>query len=132
MGLSFTIPAGHRQHSHSQVRDCPNLEGQFPVSYIPRHWVPFSSPPTTRRATVEVFDPASTVIQPLIGPHGKHAHCLAMDVYCFRVFYLTTGCLHRICLGGKLFMKPLPSNGSMLQNINNSIRYNYEFVLKAY
>jgi hypothetical protein len=23
----------------------------------PRHWVPFSSPPTTRRATVEVFDP---------------------------------------------------------------------------
>jgi hypothetical protein len=26
----------------------------------PRHWVPFSSPPTTRRATVKVFDPAST------------------------------------------------------------------------
>jgi hypothetical protein len=29
-------------------------------SYTPRHWVPFSSPPTTRRATVEVFEPAST------------------------------------------------------------------------
>jgi hypothetical protein len=29
-------------------------------SYTPRHWVPFSSPPTTLRATVEVFDPAST------------------------------------------------------------------------
>jgi hypothetical protein len=29
-------------------------------SYTPRHWVPFSSPPTTCRATVEVFDPAST------------------------------------------------------------------------
>jgi hypothetical protein len=28
--------------------------------YTPRHWVPFSSPPTTRRVTVEVFDPAST------------------------------------------------------------------------
>jgi hypothetical protein len=28
--------------------------------YTPRHWVSFSSPPTTRRATVEVFDPAST------------------------------------------------------------------------
>jgi hypothetical protein len=26
--------------------------------YTPRHWVPFSSPPTTR-ATMEVFDPAS-------------------------------------------------------------------------
>jgi hypothetical protein len=29
-------------------------------SYTPRHWVPFSSPPTTRRATVEVFEPDST------------------------------------------------------------------------
>jgi hypothetical protein len=29
-------------------------------SYTPRHWVTFSSPPTTRRATVEVFDPAFT------------------------------------------------------------------------
>jgi hypothetical protein len=26
---------------------------------------PFSSPPTNRRATVEVFDPASTLINPL-------------------------------------------------------------------
>jgi hypothetical protein len=25
-------------------------------NYTPRHWVPFSSPPTTRRATVEIFD----------------------------------------------------------------------------
>jgi hypothetical protein len=30
------------------------------LSYTPRHWVPFSSPPTTRRAKVEVFEPAST------------------------------------------------------------------------
>jgi hypothetical protein len=29
-------------------------------SYTPRHWVPFPSPPTTGRATVEVFGPAST------------------------------------------------------------------------
>jgi hypothetical protein len=29
-------------------------------SHNPRHWVPFSSPPTTRRATVEVFESAST------------------------------------------------------------------------
>jgi hypothetical protein len=28
-------------------------------SYTPRHWDPFSSPPTTRRATVEVFEPTS-------------------------------------------------------------------------
>jgi hypothetical protein len=30
------------------------------LSYNPRHWVPVSSPPTTRRATAEVSDPAST------------------------------------------------------------------------
>jgi hypothetical protein len=29
-------------------------------SYSPRHWVSFSSPPTTRRVTVEVFEPAYT------------------------------------------------------------------------
>jgi hypothetical protein len=47
--VSFAIAAGLRQCSHrdhillSQIRDFS-----------------FSSPPTTRRATVEVFDPAST------------------------------------------------------------------------
>jgi hypothetical protein len=59
-------------HDHillSQIRDSPNLEGQFPVfistrnrvtRLYPRHSVPFSSPPPTRRTTVEAFDPAST------------------------------------------------------------------------
>jgi hypothetical protein len=32
----------------------------------PQHWVPFSSSPTIRRATVEVFDPASTRVNPLL------------------------------------------------------------------
>jgi hypothetical protein len=53
----------------SHFRDSPNLEGQVPYLYPPekwwpgyasRHWVPFSWPPTTRRATVEVFERAST------------------------------------------------------------------------
>jgi hypothetical protein len=48
--------------------DSPNQEGQVPVFISPRnrvprnipgHWVPFPSPLTTRRATVEVFYPAS-------------------------------------------------------------------------
>jgi hypothetical protein len=51
-GLSFTIAADPRQRSHSRVR-VPH----FTVSDLR---VPFSSPPTTRGATVEVFDPAST------------------------------------------------------------------------
>jgi hypothetical protein len=58
-------------HDHillSQIRDSPNPEGQVPVfispktgcpSYTPRHRVPFPSPFTTRRATVEIFDAAS-------------------------------------------------------------------------
>jgi hypothetical protein len=52
----------HGAHVHislSQIRDSPNLEGQVPVFISPKHWVPFSSPPTTRRDTVEVFDPTS-------------------------------------------------------------------------
>jgi hypothetical protein len=59
----------------SQIRDSPNLEGQVPEfvspgtgwpGYTPRHWVPFSSPPTTRKAAVEVFEPASTRVTNLI------------------------------------------------------------------
>jgi hypothetical protein len=55
-------------HDHillSQIRDSPNLEGRSQYLYPPgtgwpsythRLWVSFSSPPTTRRATVEVFN----------------------------------------------------------------------------
>jgi hypothetical protein len=85
MGLSFTIAAGPRQRSHSPVRITrdswpyftvsdsrfPQPGGPTPCIYIPQKqggpiippgiWVPFSSPRTTHRTTVEVFDPASTV-----------------------------------------------------------------------
>jgi hypothetical protein len=56
-------------HDHillSQIRDSSNVESLFPVFISPRnrvaqlYWVPFSSPPTIRRVTVEVFDSAST------------------------------------------------------------------------
>jgi hypothetical protein len=87
-GLSFTTAAGPRQCSHSQVRVPRNSWPYFTASdsrlsptwgarspylippprtawpsYTPRHWVPFSSPPKSRRATVatvEVFELAST------------------------------------------------------------------------
>jgi hypothetical protein len=54
-------------HDHtllSQIRDSPTWRTRSPYlylpgtewpSYTPRHWFPFSSPPTTRRAAVEVF-----------------------------------------------------------------------------
>jgi hypothetical protein len=54
-GLPFTIAAGPRQRSHFRVPSSVVLI--FTVSYSR---LPFPSPPTTRRATVEVFDPAST------------------------------------------------------------------------
>jgi hypothetical protein len=55
--------------SLSQTRDSPSWRARssyvYPPGtgwprYTPRHWVPFSSPPTTCRATVEVFDPTFT------------------------------------------------------------------------
>jgi hypothetical protein len=83
MDLSLPTAAGSHQRSYSQVRvprdsshillsqiqDSPNLSGQVPVfiypktrcpNYTHRHWFLFPSPPTTRRATTEVFDSAST------------------------------------------------------------------------
>jgi hypothetical protein len=57
MGLPFTIAAGPPQCSHSRVQfpwDSP------PYFTLSDSRLPFSSPPTPRRAVVEVFDPAST------------------------------------------------------------------------
>jgi hypothetical protein len=69
---SFSGRRPRGTHDHIllfQIRDSPKLGGQVPVfisprtglpSYSTRRCVPFSSPPTTRRAMVEVFDPAFT------------------------------------------------------------------------
>jgi hypothetical protein len=56
-GLPFTIAAGARQHSNSWVRVPWDSRPYFNVS---DSTLPFSSPPTIRKSTVEVFDPAST------------------------------------------------------------------------
>jgi hypothetical protein len=57
-GLSFTIASGPRQSSHFRVRFPWDSWPYFTVS---DSRLPVSSPPTTRRATVEVFEPP---------PHG--------------------------------------------------------------
>jgi hypothetical protein len=53
----------------TQIRDFPILEGQVPIFISPRNMVSqlypqalrsLLSPPMTRKATVEVFEPAST------------------------------------------------------------------------
>jgi hypothetical protein len=75
--LRFTIAAGPGQRSHSRVRvprdswpyftlsdsRLPQPGGPGPRIYIAQEQggpVPFSSPPRTRRAAVEIFEPAST------------------------------------------------------------------------
>jgi hypothetical protein len=52
-GLSFTVPAGTRQRSYSRVRVPWDWRPYLNVS---DSRLPISSPPTTRRVTVEVFD----------------------------------------------------------------------------
>jgi hypothetical protein len=62
MALSFTIAAGSRQYSHFRVRDPWDSWPYFTVS---DSRLLLSLPPTTRKATVEVFDPASTRDTPM-------------------------------------------------------------------
>jgi hypothetical protein len=56
-GLSFVCAAGPCQRSLSRVLVPWDLRPYFTVSDLR---LPFSSPPTTRRVMMEVFDPAST------------------------------------------------------------------------
>jgi hypothetical protein len=57
MGPSFVYAAGPCQRSLSWARVSLDSLPYFTVSDLR---LPFPSPPTTRRVTVEVFDPAST------------------------------------------------------------------------
>jgi hypothetical protein len=59
-GLLFTIAAGPHQRSHFWVRVPWDSWPYFTVS---DSRLPSSSPPTTRRATVEVFEPAFTKVK---------------------------------------------------------------------
>jgi hypothetical protein len=56
-GPSFTFVAEPRQSGHFRVRV---QWDSWPYFIISDSRLPFPSPPTTHRATVEVFDPAST------------------------------------------------------------------------
>jgi hypothetical protein len=85
-------------------------------SYIPRHWVPFSSPPTTHRATVEVFESASTrrllvlVIKTLYGSHRKH---------------LFNYCVFSRCRGSNVSSELFPSNGFALLPVYTAVTWQW-------
>jgi hypothetical protein len=59
-GMSFVYGAGPCQSSLSRVRVPWDSRPYFAVSDLR---LPFSSPPMTRRVTVEIFDPASTRVR---------------------------------------------------------------------
>jgi hypothetical protein len=59
--VSFIYAAGHRQLSLSRIRVPWDSWPYFTVSDLR---LLFPSPPTTRRVTVEVYDPSSTLILP--------------------------------------------------------------------
>jgi hypothetical protein len=65
MGLYFVYAAGPCQRSLSRVRVPLDSRQYFTVSDLR---LPFSSPPTSRRVMVEVFDPASTRVCKLPSP----------------------------------------------------------------
>jgi hypothetical protein len=73
-GLSFTIATGARQRSHSRIRVPWDLRPYFTVL---DSILLFSSPPTARRVTVEVLDPASTrdELPSLLNPAEAEAYC---------------------------------------------------------
>jgi hypothetical protein len=83
MGLPFTIAAGPRQRSHSRVRVPWDSRPYFTAS---DSRLPFSSPPATRRATVEVFDPAMCPFITRCGTQTEHAFerfvCCNLHIRC--------------------------------------------------
>jgi hypothetical protein len=91
MGLSFTIYAGPRQRIHSQIRVPWDSRPNFTVS---DSRLPILTPPTTRRVTVEVFDPASTREAPVLvctTPYivsGLHGNLLVARSYPWKLFLI--------------------------------------------
>jgi hypothetical protein len=105
-GLSFIYSSGPCQRNLSLVRVPWDSRPYFTVSDLS---LPFLSPPTTRRVTVEVFDPASTRVYPLIasgalvitswhGPHRKHRYSIVACVFVAMGTCLTKCCPERGCI----------------------------------
>jgi hypothetical protein len=99
-GLSFVCAADPCQLSLSRVLVPWDLRPYFTVSDLR---LPFSSPPTTRRVTVEVFDPSSTrvwTVPPVLFQDNSSARTMQkiQPHYC--------------CRG--VFTVPLHSNGNSM------------------
>jgi hypothetical protein len=79
-------------------------------SYTPRHCVPFSSPPTTHRAAVEVYEPASTRGNCQLSTNCPGRNISAQNAE--KAPFLC--CCSIVSVGTCLFEKPLLSKGSCI------------------
>jgi hypothetical protein len=139
-GLSCVYAASPRQRSLSRARVPWISRLYFTVSVL---ILPFSSPPTTRRVTVEVFDPAeeqtfiyskhisrdhypASILARQSDLQKTHQWSLSTVVMSPRtrktqlpllLRNLATDCLPRISLRGNLFTNPLPSNRCTCNNM---------------
>jgi hypothetical protein len=98
--LSFTIAAGPHSLSYSRVRVPWDSRPYFTVSDSK---LPFSSPPTTRRATVEEFDPAST--------RGRTESHHVLQFLCYSVFlclFIPAGTIAQQWIILRLFLAAKP------------------------
>jgi hypothetical protein len=103
-GLSFIYAAGPCQRNLSRVRVPWDSRPYFTVSDLR---LPFSSPPTTRRVTVEVFDPAST---PLCTNQVENTVSNSTSIVaCVSVAAGT--CLRSRCLEMNVVAEPFASKG---------------------
>jgi hypothetical protein len=130
-GLSFVCAAGPCQRNLSRVQVPWDLRPYFIVSDLR---LPISSHPTTRRVTVEVFDPASTRVEAGLGPslYNLGAHPSENTVTIVIAQQYLDSCLPIRCRGN-MFAQPLPSNECLLillfhssgctRYINNYINY---------
>jgi hypothetical protein len=94
MGLSFVYATGPCQRSLSRVRVPWDSRPYFTV---PDLRLPFSSPPATRRVTVEVFDPYSTRIYSVWRRPEYRSPSRTVRVILF------------ICCPGNVLTEPLPN-----------------------
>jgi hypothetical protein len=91
--LSFAVAAGPRQRSHFRTQVPWDLWPYFTVS---DSRLPFSSPPTTRRATLEVFDPASTWDCPVLSAGPRY---IASERIAVKTHLSTVLLLHDVAIG---------------------------------
>jgi hypothetical protein len=101
-------------------------------SYTLRHWVPFSLPPTTRRATVEIFEPASTQAVNT-SDYDTTLYKLGRDVMGNTTSNNVLDCCGSSCLSlGKVILKCLSNCCRATDNVNMSQYFFFYMALQPF